>query len=74
MDTVLDALPHAEEQNRLYLPMRTSADQARKLRAEGWRTIAALDVTLNTSHDAEAEARRLNCTHLLENGTVRELN
>jgi len=70
MDTVLSALPQAEERDRVYLPLQTSAEHARNLRSKGWRTIAAL----NASNDAEAEARRLNCTHILENGTVRGLN
>ncbi|HEY9081552.1 ATP phosphoribosyltransferase regulatory subunit [Magnetovibrio sp.] len=74
MDTVLEVLPKSEGRTRVFLPMGTPADTARKLRAEGWCTIAALDASCTTSSDVEAEARRLNCTHLLENGTVRELN
>ena len=69
MDTVMQAVPDAEPLSAVFLPWGTSASDAQKLRTEGWRTIAAL----NETTDGEAEARRLNCTHLLEGGTVREL-
>ncbi|MEG3618633.1 ATP phosphoribosyltransferase regulatory subunit [Magnetovibrio sp. PR-2] len=69
MDTVLQALPAGEQKGSVYLPANTPAAEARKLRDEGWRTISALDET----GDADTEARRLNCTHRLEGGSVREL-
>lgn len=74
MDAVLEVLPESKVANRVYLPMGAPADSARKLRSEGWRTIAALDAPPTTSNDVEAEARRLNCTHVFENGAVRDLN
>ena len=74
MDAVLEVLPETKAANRVYLPMGVPADNARKLRSEGWRTIAALDPPPTTSNDVEAEARRLNCTHVFENGAVRDLN
>lgn len=70
MDTVMQALPQEQERKSVFLPWGTSAGDALKLRNEGWRTVAALDET----NDAPGEAQRLNCTHLLEGGTVRELN
>lgn len=79
MDTVLDALPQAAAQSCVYLPFATPPAEARKLRAEGWRTITGLDARANKareseSNDDQGEARRLNCTHLLEGGKVRALN
>jgi len=74
MDNVLEVLPETAERKRVYLPMGTPAADARKLRSEGCRTIAALGAPHDPSSDVEAEARRLNCTHLLDNGAVRELN
>ncbi|MCW8916545.1 MAG: ATP phosphoribosyltransferase regulatory subunit, partial [Magnetovibrio sp.] len=70
MDTVLQALPAAEQMGSVYLPKGTKPDQARNLRNQGWRTISALDET----SDAASEAKRLNCTHMLEGDSVRELN
>lgn len=70
MDTVMQALPDGQAFKAVFLPWATSADEARKLRAQGWRTIAAL----NETNEVEAEARRLNCTHLLQGDIVRELN
>ncbi|MBT3396397.1 MAG: ATP phosphoribosyltransferase regulatory subunit, partial [Alphaproteobacteria bacterium] len=40
------------------------------LRADGWRTVAALE----TDTDAEAEARRLGCSHVLRNNKPEALN
>jgi len=70
MDTVMQALPDAEARQTVFLPWGTSAGDAQNLRAEGWRTVAAL----SDEPDAKGEARRLNCTHLLEGGKVRVLN
>ena len=72
MDTVMQALPEAQLPNSVFLPWGTDAAVARKLRNEGWRTVAALDN--NTDGDAKDQARRLNCTHLLEGDSVRQLN
>ncbi len=68
MDTVLRALPKPGRQPRLYLPAATPAATAAKLRDQGWATVAGL-----TGGNAEKEARRLNCTHLLAKGKVREI-
>lgn len=69
MDSVMQALPAATETSSVFLPFGTDPAQAKKLRVEGWRTVQALEQT----KDAEAEARRLGCAHLLEGGTVRPL-
>ena len=70
MDTVMQALPAGEEKGSVFLPANTQAHKAQELREQGWRTIGALIET----DDVEQEARRLNCTHLLEGGNVRALN
>jgi ATP phosphoribosyltransferase regulatory subunit len=69
MDTVMQALPAAVETPSVFLPFGTPPAVAKKLRTEGWRTVQALERT----NDAEAEARRLGCVHVLEGGTVRTL-
>lgn len=69
MDTVMCALPDAVETPSVFLPFGTPPAAAKKLRDEGWRTVQALDET----NDAQGEARRLGCAHVLDNGTVRKL-
>ena len=49
-----------DENKRLFLPLGTDPTKAARLRAEGWITVAALDV----SDDAKA----LDCGHILDNG------
>ena len=69
MDTVLRALPAPERAERVYVPAPTPAAEAAKLRAEGWITVSGLAET----DDAEAEAARLGCTHVLADGEVQKL-
>lgn len=61
MDTVLGALPAGPRPDRVYLPAGTPGEKRRALQAEGWITLAGLE----RDGDAEAEARRLNCSHVL---------
>jgi ATP phosphoribosyltransferase regulatory subunit len=61
MDTVLQAMPGAAPTKKLYLPHGTSPAEGRRLRAEGWTTVAALAADA----DSKAEARKLGCSHLL---------
>ena len=49
----------------LFLPLEHDADTAARLRAEGWRTVAALS--------GADDARALGCTHRLEGGVARAL-
>ena len=49
----------------LFLPLGHDPAAAARLRAQGWRTLAALD--------AADDARRLECTHILEGGEARAL-
>lgn len=63
LDTILRALPEPERGPLLYLPHGTSAGEAAGWRGDGWAAIAAL-----VPGDAESEARRLGCSHLLRDG------
>ena len=69
MDTVLRAVRAPEPRKRIYLPAGTPEDKGADLRSEGWITIAGLE----QSADARAEARRLECGHVLDGGKVREI-
>ncbi len=63
-DTVIHASPDATPERRLYVPSGTAPAEAARLRAQGWITVAGLIA----ERDARAEAARLRCTHLLEDG------
>ncbi len=67
MDTILRAISAPEPRRRVYLPAGTPEDKGAELRSEGWVTIAGLI----EAADAEAEARRLECGHVLDGGKVR---
>jgi ATP phosphoribosyltransferase regulatory subunit len=69
MDTVLRAVKAPEPRQRVYLPAGTPEDKGADLRSEGWVTIAGLE----QAADTEAEARRLECGHVLDGGKVREI-
>jgi ATP phosphoribosyltransferase regulatory subunit len=66
MDSIMRALPETVPSAGVLLPVGTSADVGRRLREEGWVTLAALEDDI----DAIAEARRLGCSHVLVDGTV----
>ncbi len=70
MDTVLRAVPAEDPAGRLFLPAGTPAETARRLRGEGWVTVAALD----PKTEAKAEARRLGCSHVLLQDKVEALD
>ena len=69
MDTVLRAAPPGPEPRKLFLPAGTDPALARKLREDGWVTLAGLD----PAADAAQEAKRLGCGHVLLAGEVRAL-
>ena len=69
MDTVLRAVPAEAPTGRLFLPAGTPAETARRLRGEGWVTLAGLD----PKAEAKAEARRLGCSHVLLKDKVEAL-
>jgi ATP phosphoribosyltransferase regulatory subunit len=63
-DAILRTLPDQPAAPRLLLPLGVARDRARKLRAQGWITVAAL----TAAPDWHTEARRLGCSHILEEG------
>jgi ATP phosphoribosyltransferase regulatory subunit len=65
IDSLADALGEADGGDLLYLPLGHDADAAARLRAIGWRTVAALAM----GEDPAA----LGCTHVLEGADTRSL-
>lgn len=61
MDTMLAALPGPRPIRRVFVPAGTPRPWAQALRAQGWVTVAGLDAAT----DANAEAIRLGCGHVL---------
>ncbi|WP_417460215.1 ATP phosphoribosyltransferase regulatory subunit [Kordiimonas sp.] len=67
LDTLLKALPPFEVAQKIFLPHGTKGAVGAKLRAEGWRTVQGL-----AEHDdAQEEAVRLGCSHILLDDQVR---
>ncbi len=64
-DTVLRAVPKPAPAPRLYVPIGSDPALVRRLRGEGWVTVAALGPGA-----AEAEARRLGCGHCLDGDKI----
>src|SRR5215472_4757573 len=63
-DTILRSLRRPAGPRRLLLPFGVDAALGRRLRADGWVTVAALEAV----SDWRAEARRHGCDHVLEDG------
>jgi ATP phosphoribosyltransferase regulatory subunit len=68
-DTISQAVPTPPPTRRLFLPLGTAIDEARRLRQEGWITVAALA----PAAEPRVEARRLGCSHVLERGSPQEV-
>jgi ATP phosphoribosyltransferase regulatory subunit len=64
-DLVVEALPVPVPARRLFVPAGSDAALVRRLRGEGWVTVAALG-----SGSDKAEAKRLRCGHCLIGGKV----
>ena len=64
LDSIMRAVPAMQPPLRLFLPFGVSADTAAAVRAKDWICIAGLGPV----DDVQGEARRLGCTHILENG------
>ena len=60
-DTVLEAMPPHRAAPRLYVPVGSDPAAAARWRSQGYVTVAGLAPVKN----AEAEARRLGCNHVL---------
>lgn len=63
LDTLLTTLPMPAGPKRVFVPFGADAKAALKLREEGWVTVQGLHAA-----DAKAEARRLRCSHFLQDG------
>jgi ATP phosphoribosyltransferase regulatory subunit len=64
-DTILRTLPQMASRPRILVPPGEDRARAAALRREGWVTVAAL----LPAADWQAEARRLDCGHVLKEGT-----
>ncbi|HMA15028.1 MAG: ATP phosphoribosyltransferase regulatory subunit [Bacteroidota bacterium] len=69
LDSVLRALPAPAPARRVFLPFGTAPQEGRRLRAEGWVTVAGLA----GADDPLREARRLGCSHCLAGGEITEI-
>jgi ATP phosphoribosyltransferase regulatory subunit len=69
-DTILRALPAQTPPRRIYIPAGSDAAIAKRLRGEGWVTVAGLEPVA----DVAAEARRLACRHRLEGDAIHAVN
>ncbi len=72
MDSILRGLPEGEAVERVYLPLGTPQREARKLRAEGHYTVAALEgaAEAKTEDAARVDARRMGCDYIYLGGQV----
>ncbi|MDJ0976913.1 MAG: ATP phosphoribosyltransferase regulatory subunit [Erythrobacter sp.] len=69
IDRIADAGAEPEAERKLYLPLGHDPERAAALRAEGWRTCAAL----SANEDGDEHARALGCTHILQDGEPTDL-
>lgn len=69
MDTVLKCAPRPNLPKRVFLPLGTTWETGQKLRDQGVATVAGLEA----AGGDRAEARRLNCTHWLENNQIKDI-
>ena len=60
MDTMIRSLPAAVAGRKVFVPHGLSSDVGKRLREQGWVTVAGLAAAA----DAMAEARRLGCSHI----------
>jgi ATP phosphoribosyltransferase regulatory subunit len=65
-DTVLQAMPEYVPARRVYVPVGGDLAAMRRLREQGWITVAGLAPAAN----AQDEAKRLNCGHVFESGKI----
>ena len=63
-DAILRTLPEPKPHRRVLVPLGADRARLRELRGQGWITVAAL----TPSRDWAAEARRLGCAYVLEQG------
>lgn len=68
-DSLMRALPSADQAEQIYLPPATAAGEARRLRAEGWITVQGFDAAA----EPKDEAQRLGCGHVFLDGETKAL-
>jgi ATP phosphoribosyltransferase regulatory subunit len=68
-DLVIEALPNPTPLRRLFVPGGSDTALVRRLRGEGWITVAAL-----RPGGDQAEAKRLRCSHILTGDTIAALD
>jgi len=66
MGAVMEALPGPQSANRVYLSFGTPAAAVARLRGEGWIVVGGLEEVV----DICAEARRMNCSYVLQGDDV----
>lgn len=66
MGAVMGALPGPQPVNRVYLPFGTLPAATAGLRGEGWVVVGGLEEVA----DIRAEARRMNCSYVLQDDDV----
>ena len=64
LDSIMRAVPVPQAEAHVFLPFGLVPGQAAAIREDGWISVAGLSPVENT----QQEARRLRCTHVLENG------
>lgn len=69
-DAILRVAPNRAPRPRAYVPFGTNRDEAASLRSQGFATVAGLRAVA----DAQADAIRLGCTHILRAGSAVTLN
>ncbi|MBL4788203.1 MAG: ATP phosphoribosyltransferase regulatory subunit [Kordiimonadaceae bacterium] len=69
LDGLMAALPVLSKAEKLYIPAKVSLAEAKKLRAEGWRTIMGL----TEGTDSRQEASQLGCSHIYAAGVINPL-
>lgn len=67
MDSILRALPTAVIERRLFVPFGVDAAILRELRQRDWIVLSGLE---HAAAGNPAEARRLGCSHLWDNGKI----
>jgi ATP phosphoribosyltransferase regulatory subunit len=69
-DAILRSCPPRAPRPRVFLPWGTPPDPAARLRTQGFATVASLDPG---AQDELAEAQRLGCSHILQDGAALKL-
>ena len=69
-DALLGAAPKPAVPDRLFVPYEAPGEVAAAARADGWQTVKGL---IASDNGDAAEAQRLACTHIWQDGAIRLL-